>query len=64
MKGIANVTFLDYKTMFEAWALEILYSDRMYTVLLPENNEHYDDDVLIKNTQAWEIAYLIVKTVS
>ena len=58
------MTFLDYKTMFEAWAFEILKSDRMYRVMQPDNYEHYTDDVLIRNTQAWEIAYLIVKTVS
>ena len=58
------MTFLDYKNMFEAWALEIINSDRMYRVMQPDNNEHYDYDVLIRNTQAWEIAYLIVKTVA
>ncbi len=67
MKGVAAVTFPDYKTMFEAWAVELVESDRMFALLTPANYDyydHYEDDILIKNTRSWEIAYLIVKTVS
>ena len=57
------MTFPDYKTMFEAWAIEQVDSNRMFLLLTPENYDRYKYSDLIQNTHAWEIAYLIVMTV-